>query len=118
MTVTERSIGDVTILDVEGRMTVEAARAAHLADEARGLIQRGRKQIVLNLERVKQIDSSGLCDIVTAYTTTMRQGGALKLLHLPVRVRDLLTITKLLATIEAYETEADAIASFGSGPSA
>ena len=117
MTVEERAIGDVTILNVEGRMTIEAPQDERLADKVRALLKRGRKQIVLDLARVPQIDSTGLCDIVMAYTTTVRRDGSLKLLHPSPRVRDVLTITKLKTILEVYDSEADALASFGSRPS-
>jgi anti-sigma B factor antagonist len=117
VTVEERAIGAATILDVRGRMTVDATDNDRLTDTVRGLLARGRTQIVLNLQRVSQIDSSGLCDIVTAYTATVRQDGSLKLLHLTPRVRDLLTITKIITILEVYDSEASALASFEPGPS-
>jgi len=112
MTVQERALGDVTILDVNGRMTVDAPRDARLVDTVRCVLAEGRRQILVNMEQVPQIDSSGLCDLVTAYTSTVRQGGALKLVKVPARVRDLLEITRILPVIEAYRAEADAVASF------
>ena len=117
MTVEERAIGDVTILNVEGRMTIDAPHDERLADTVRGLLKRGRKQIVLDLARVSHIDSTGLCDIVMAYTTTIRREGSLKLLHPTARIKDLLTITKLRTILEVYDAEADALASFGPRPS-
>jgi anti-sigma B factor antagonist len=117
VTVEERAIGAATILDVKGRMTVDASDNERLTDRVRGLLARGRTRIVLNLERVSQIDSSGLCDIVTAYSATVRQDGSLKLLHLTPRVRDLLAITKIITILEAYDSEASALASFDPRPS-
>lgn len=106
----------MTILNVEGRMTIDAPHDERLADKVRALLKRGRKQIVLDLARVSHIDSTGLCDIVMAYTTTIRRDGSLKLLRPTARVRDLLTITKLKTILEVYDSEADALASFGSRP--
>ena len=117
MKVEERAIGDVTILAVEGRMTVDASQDERVADKVRALLRQGRKQIVLDLAGVSHIDSSGLCDIVMAYTTTIRRDGSLKLLNPTPRVRDLLRITKLRTVLDAYDSEADALASFGSSPS-
>ena len=117
MKVEERAIGDVTILTVEGRMAVDASHGERLADRVRGLLKRGCKQIVLDLAGVSHIDSTGLCDIVTAYTTTIRRDGSLKLLNPTPRVRDLLRITKLRTVLDAYDSEADALASFGPRPS-
>jgi anti-sigma B factor antagonist len=116
VTVQERAIGDVTILIVEGRMTADAPHDERVAGTVRSLLKRGRKQIVLDLARVSHIDSTGLCDIVMAYTTTIRRDGWLKLLHPTARVRDLLTITKLRTILETYDSEADALASFASHP--
>ena len=113
MTVHERVVGDVTILEVDGRMTVDAQGDVRLRIEVRRLLQQGRKRFVLHLERVPQMDSSGLCDLVTAHTAAMRRDGWLKLLHLSPRVRDLLAVTKLLTVLEVFDSEADAVASFG-----
>ena len=117
MKVDERAIGDVTILTVEGRMAIDAPHDERLADKVRSLLKQGRKRIVLDLAGVSHIDSTGLCDIVTAYTTTIRRDGSLKLLSPSPLVRDLLRITKLRTVLEAYESEADVLASFGPGPS-
>jgi len=115
MAIEERASGAVVILDIEGRMTIESRTDLLLPDRVRRLLQEGRKQFLLNLEGVRYVDTSGLCDLVEAYVTTTRQGGSLKLLHLTERVRYLLVITKLLTVLEAYESEADAVASFGPG---
>ena len=113
MTIEERACGDVTVLDVRGRMTIEVLSDMLLADRVRQLLQRGRNQIVLNLEGVPYVDTSGLCNIVEAYITTRRQEGSLKLLRLTAHVRELLVITKLLTIFDVYESEAAAVASFG-----
>jgi anti-sigma B factor antagonist len=109
----ERAIGDVTILTIEGQMTVDASPGQRIGDAVRGALKRGRKQIVLDLAGVSHIDSTGLCDIVTAYTRTLRRDGSLKLLSPTPRVCDLLRITKLRTVLEAYDSEAEAVASFG-----
>ena len=113
MTIEERASGSVIILDVRGRMTTEVLPDMVLADKVRQLLQRGRNQIVLNLEGVPYVDTSGLCNIVEAYITTKRQNGSLKLLRLTAHVRELLMTTRLLTIFEAYESEAAAVASFG-----
>ncbi len=112
MTIDERTSGGVTIFDVHGRLTIEDVGDKALVERVRSCVQSGRNQVVLNLEGVPYVDTTGLCNIIEAYITTKRQGGALKLLHLERRVRTLLTITKLLTVFEAYDSEADAIASF------
>jgi anti-sigma B factor antagonist len=113
MHIHERSVGDVTIIDVNGRMTLGEGQEL-LRDKVNSLIQQGQKKLVLNLAEVPYIDSAGLGEIVRTYTTVSRQGGALKLLSLTKRIQDLLAITKLLTVFETFDTEADAVGSFGS----
>jgi len=112
MAIRQRVHRNVTILDIEGRLTVETVPDLRLPDLIRRLLQSGRKQIVLNLEGVPQLDSSGLTALVEAHFATTRTEGALKLLHLAPRVRQVLQITRLLTIFEAYDTETDAVESF------
>src|SRR5678810_884962 len=112
MVIEERVIGDVTILDLKGKMTLGEGDEL-LKDKINSLIHQGKKKLLLNLEGVPYIDSAGLCEIVRTYTTVSRQGGKLKLLNLTKRIQDLLAITKLLTVFETYESEPDAIKSFG-----
>ena len=113
MHIHEREVGDVTIIDVNGRMTLGEGQEL-LRDKVNSLIQQGRKKLVINLAEVPYIDSAGLGEIVRTYTTVSRQGGALKLLSLTKRIQDLLAITKLLTVFETFDTEADAVKSFSS----
>jgi anti-sigma B factor antagonist len=113
MQIEERSAGDVTVLDLKGKMTLGEGDEL-LKDKINSLLQQGRKKVVLNLEDVPYIDSSGLGQIVGGYTTIMKQGGSLKLLNLTKRISDLLSITKLLTVFETYDSEADAVRSFSS----
>jgi anti-sigma B factor antagonist len=113
MQIEERSAGDVTILDLKGRMTMGEGDEL-LKDKVNSLILQARKKIVLNLEAVPYIDSAGLGEIVRTYTTVSRQGGSLKLVNLTKRITDLLSITKLLTIFETYDSEADAVRSFTS----
>jgi anti-sigma B factor antagonist len=112
MTILERPIGEVTILDVDGRLTVQEG-----ADEFRDVVQRlvraGRLKVVLNMAAVPYIDSTALGQLIRAYTTLARMGGALKLLNVTGRVRDLLVLTKLLPVFDPFDAEADAVNSFG-----
>src|SRR5690242_12195497 len=96
MTIHERSFGDITILDIDGRITVQDG-ADEFRDAVRQLVRRGRLNLVLNLTAVPYIDSTALGQIIRAYTTTTRLGGALKLLGVTGRVHELLVITKLLS---------------------
>jgi anti-sigma B factor antagonist len=112
MQIDERKVGDVTILDMKGKMTLgdgdEMLRA-----KINAIIQAGAKRIVLNLGDVPYIDSAGLGEVVRTYTTVSRQGGVLKLLNLTKRIQDLLAITKLLTVFETFENENEAVKSFG-----
>jgi anti-sigma B factor antagonist len=113
MPIQERASGVVTILDLDGRLTIETTTDLGLADVVRRLLQAGRKQIVLNLERVPRVDTTGLCAIVEAYVAAKRQDGLVKLLHLSPHVREVLRVTRLLTVFEAFDDEVDAITSFG-----
>ena len=110
MVIEERVIGDVTILDLKGKMTLGEGDEL-LKDKINSLIHQGQKKLLLNLEGVPYIDSAGLGEIVRTYTTVSRQGGNLKLVNLTKRITDLLSITKLLTVFETFETEPDALKS-------
>jgi anti-sigma B factor antagonist len=112
MQIDERTIGDVVVLDIKGRVQLGEGDEM-LKDKVNSLLNQGRKKIILNLADVPYIDSAGLGEIVRTYTTVSRQGGKLKLLNLTKRIQDLLAITKLLTVFETYESEPDAIKSFG-----
>ena len=111
MQIEERSVGDVTILDLKGKMTLGEGDEL-LRDKINSLIHQGQKKLLLNLEGVPYIDSAGLGEIVRTYTTVSRQGGSLKLVNLTKRITDLLSITKLLTVFETFDTEKDAVSSF------
>jgi len=113
MQIEERSAGEVTVLDLKGKMTLGEGDEL-LKDKINSLLQQGRRKIVLNLEGVPYIDSAGLGEIVRTYTTIKKQDGSLKLLNLTKRITDLLSITKLLTVFETYDSEADAVRSFSS----
>ncbi len=84
-----------------------------LRGKVASLVQAGDKKIVLNLGDVPYIDSAGLGEVVRTYTTVSRQGGSLKLLNLTKRIKDLLAITKLLTVFDSFDTENEAVTSFG-----
>jgi anti-sigma B factor antagonist len=111
MDIAERTVSDVTVLDLKGKMTLGEGDEL-LKDKINSLLASGKKKLVLNLEGVPYIDSAGLGEIVRTYTTVSRQGGSLKLLNLTKRIEDLLSITKLLTVFETYDTETDAVKSF------
>ena len=117
MQIDERIVGDVSVLDVVGRITLGEGDEL-LKDKVNSLLNQGRKKIVLNLAEVPYIDSAGLGEIVRTYTTVSRQSGRLKLLNLTKRIADLLSITKLLTVFECFDTEADAVRSFSASAKA
>lgn len=111
MQIDERTVGEVTILDLKGKITLNEGDEV-LKDKINSLIMQGKKRILLNLAEVPYIDSAGLGEIVRTYTTVSRQGGQLKLVNLTKRITDLLMITKLLTVFETFEVEQDAIKSY------
>lgn len=111
MPIEERTSGAVTILDLSGKVTLGAGDTM-LKDKIHSLLYQGRKNILLNLSHVQSLDSAGLGELVSAYTTMTREGGVVKLLGLTNRVQNLLSITKLLTVFETYDTEAEALASY------
>ena len=111
MEIAERTVSDITVLDLKGKMTLGEGDEL-LKDKINSLLAAAKKKLVLNLEGVPYIDSAGLGEIVRTFTTVSRQGGSLKLLNLTKRIEDLLSITKLLTVFETFDTEAEAIKSF------
>jgi anti-sigma B factor antagonist len=106
-----RQVGDVTVVDAAGRITLGEGSSA-LRDMLRDMVAKGQKKILLNLSEVSYIDSSGIGELVSGFTTVTNQGGSLKLLGLTKRVKDLLQITKLYTVFDVHDDEADAIRSF------
>jgi anti-sigma B factor antagonist len=108
-----RVVGNVTILDLKGKLVLDEG-LGQLRDAIEAARRDGHR-LLLNLAAVPYIDSAGLGEVVRTYTTVSRQGGSLKLLSLTKRIQDLLAITKLLTVFETFENEQDAIKSFGAG---
>lgn len=106
-----RQVGDVTVMDVSGRITLGEGSSA-LRDALRDLVSKGNRKILLNLGDVTYIDSSGIGELVSGFTTVANSGGSLKLLGLTKRVKDLLQITKLYTVFDVHEDEAHAVRSF------
>jgi anti-sigma B factor antagonist len=115
--ITVREVGDVTILDVKGRVTLEGG-SSDLRQAIRGLLERGRIKLILNLGEVSWIDSTGIGELVAAFTRTSNQKGQLKLLNLTERVRKLLQDTRLYTVFKVFDDETKAIASFATVPAA
>ena len=117
MTIEQRTSAGVILLDLHWRMTIEVGRSV-LTERVRELLQQGHKQILVNAADVPQVDTSGLCDLVEAYLAVTRRDGSLKLACPAPRLRRVLEITRLLTVIQAYPSEPEALASFGSGAAA
>src|SRR5437868_12044239 len=111
LNIRERQAGDVTILDLEGKITIGEGSVSLRSAICR-LIEEGKKKILLNLAGVGYVDSSGIGELVSSYTTINREGGQLKLLKLTQKITDLLTITRLLTVFDVYDDEAEALNSF------
>src|SRR5476649_2897104 len=115
MQIEERVVGEVTVLDLKGKITLGEGDEA-LRDKINSMVHQGRKKLLLNLADVPYIDSAGLGEVVRTYTTVSRQGGQLKLVNLTKRITDLLSITKLLTVFETFESETEAVRSFWHRP--
>jgi anti-sigma B factor antagonist len=111
MTTTTRQVDSVTVVDISGRITLGEG-CQQLRDLIRDEITRGNNRLLLNLADVTYIDSSGIGELVSAFTRVSNQGGQLKLLNLTRKVKDLLQITKLLTVFDVHDDEARAISSF------
>ena len=106
-----RQVGDVSVIDVSGRITLGEGSST-LRDALRELATKGQKKILLNLGEVSYIDSSGIGELVSGFTSVTNSGGQLRLLNLTKRVKDLLQITKLYTVFDVHDGEALAIRSF------
>ncbi len=111
VTITERAVGDVGILDVAGRLTVEEG-SRQLSAHVEKLLDRERLKILVNLEQVPYLDTTGVAELVLSYTWAHRQGGTLKLLNLAPYAERLLKISHLLIIFETFTAESDALRSF------
>ena len=111
LTIRERPVGNVIILDLEGKIT-EGGGTAALRNAIGGSLDEGKANILLNLKGVSEADESGVGELVASYTATDAKGGKLKLLNLPKFFSDLLMVTKFLTVFQIYDNEDEAIASF------
>src|SRR5829696_7492331 len=111
LNITERRIDNVVILDLEGNIRLGEG-SMEFRQLIRQLVQNGEKNILLNLARISYIDSSGLGEVVAAFTSLQKIDGEMKLLHLTHRVNELMMITKLLTIFEVYDNETEALKSF------
>ena len=107
MKLEERQSGDVTVLTIDGEITLSAGGDVQLKDKIQSLLQQGHKKILLDLGNVSYVDSAGLGQLVQATVTASKNGGKLKLLHLTKRLNDLLVVTKLSTVFDIVEKETD-----------
>jgi len=106
-----RQVGDVTVIDAIGRITLGEGSSI-FREEIKDLVSKGNKKILLNLAEVSYIDSSGIGELVSGFTSVSNAGGQLKLLKLTKRIQDLLQITKLYTVFEVFDDEAKALGNF------
>ena len=106
-----RQVGDVTVIDAVGRITLGEGSSA-FRETVKDLVNKGNKKMLLNLAEVSYIDSSGIGELVSGFTSVSNAGGSLKLLNLTKRIQDLLQITKLYTVFEVFDDEAKALATF------
>jgi anti-sigma B factor antagonist len=107
MKLEERQSGDVTVLTIDGEITLSAGGDVQLKDKIQSLLQQGHKKILLDLGNVSYVDSAGLGQLVQATVTASKNGGKLKLIHLTKRLNDLLVVTKLSTVFDIVEKETD-----------
>jgi anti-sigma B factor antagonist len=113
MKIHERTVGEVVILAVDGDITLGDASATGLAERVRELVRNGHDRVVLDLGRVRHVDSAGLGDLVQCCAAVRTRDGAVKLLNVARRLNDLLVVTRLLTVFDCFDDEADAVAAFG-----
>ncbi len=111
LNISERQAGDITILDLSGKVTIGEGSVA-LRTTIRRLLGEGKNKILLNLGGVGYIDSSGIGELVSSFTAVNKEGGQLKLLNLTQKIQDLLAITKLLTVFDTFDDEGDALGSY------
>jgi anti-sigma B factor antagonist len=111
MKIETRTIGDVRILDCSGKITLGEGTMA-IRNTVRDILKNNGKKIILNLAEVNYIDSSGIGELVSTYSTVANSGGQFKLLNLTKKIQELLAITKLLTVFQVFDNEQSALASF------
>ena len=108
---TIRSVGDVRIIDLEGKITIGGGdvQLRQLVEES---LNSGHLKLLISLKGVSHIDSAGIGEMVGCYATVARRGGKLKLLHLPPKINDILQVTQLITVFDVFDEEAEAVSSF------
>ena len=112
MQIGQRMAGDVAIVEVIGDITLSKGGDVVLKDKVQSLLQQGYRKVLLDLGNVSYVDSAGLGQLVQAYATTKNKGGALKLVNVTKKLKDLLVVTKLLTVFDTFDDEKAALSSF------
>jgi anti-anti-sigma factor len=112
MKATVRNAGDVTVLDLDGKITIGGGdvQLRQLVEQS---LDAGHTKLLLNLKAVTHVDSAGIGEMVGCYTTVTRRGGRMKLINLPAKINDLLQVTQLITVFDVFDNEAEAVSSFG-----
>jgi len=110
-TVSTRDAGDIKIIELHGKITIGSGDL-QMREGIHAALTAGAKKIVVNMKDVTTIDSSGIGELVGCYTSVTNKGGKLKLLHLPPKINDVLTVTQLITVFDVYESESEALASY------
>jgi anti-sigma B factor antagonist len=111
MQINIRERDGVTIVDLKGKITIGAGDL-ELRNAVLEAVNKGAKKVLINLSGVVTIDSSGVGELVSSYTTAKNRGAQLKLVSLPAKVQDVLTVTQLITVFDVYDTEDEAVRSF------
>ena len=112
MRIEQRTVGDVVVLSIRGDITMGERGAVHVADKVRSALHEGHDRLLLDLGHVGFVDSAGLGGLVQAYAAVRNRGGAIKLLNVSRRLKDLLVVTRVLNLFDCFELESEALASF------
>ena len=111
MEITKRNIGDITILDLDGKL-LTGNDVGYYRDVFDTLIKGGESKVILNFANLSMMDSTGLGELTRSYTTAKNNGGMVKLVNMTARIKDILYVTKLITVFDTYENEEDAVNSF------
>jgi len=106
-----RTVGDVTIVDLKGKITIGQGDL-QMRESIRQVLANGTDKIVVNMKEVTTIDSTGVGELVGCYNAAMNRGAKLKLMNLPSKISDVLTVTQLITVFDVYNSEEEAVASF------
>ena len=112
MQIDEKLNGEVAVITVTGDITLNQGGDVLLKDKVQSLLQQGHRKLVLDLGNVSYVDSAGLGQLVQIHATAKNKGGALRLVNVTKRLKDLLVVTKLVTIFDTYDSEAEAVASF------